>query len=326
MELRFLVGIALIVAVIALFCCCAMWFAFAFAPPPPLPNTTIQTPTQTTTNVKANANVKTQNPPLKSLPPPWSGRIAVYVLFYDDNSQAAADKMCKAHPLWVRPHKLKQTMLLENILYAETLRQLESEWVGCDFVGTIAAIGGPKKINNFEKLCKAFDAHCDGRVPLVDSTVDSLWLSAVTGAGLDGHPPVFKRAFNDLATDSGMSDMTNKTFKSTWCFCNFWLARPMRMREYITFFSDTWLPQLNAHPLVWSDATYPGEYYDHSGNLKGVNPHPALRPGSVYHELGYFPLHPFLSERAFSLFAMSHQWNSKLWQYGQFAKNSRIVG
>lgn len=274
--------------------------------------------TQTLSRPIESSKQSTSPTPLTStpkLPFSWSGRVAVYVLYYNDASRKAAEDLQRRHPLWVRPHALEQSTLLESVMYKSSLPELESEWQDCDFVGTIAAIGGPKKIPFFKHLCAALDAHCERRKPLVDAATDAVWLFPMASSNLGGHPPVMKTVLEDVCTQSGLRpNLVNSLHRNAWNFSNFWLARPVRMREFIDFFSHQWLPRLEAHPQVWSDAKYPNSMFG------GAKKHPALIRGGYFHSLGYFPLHPFICERAPSLFAKDRAWKGMTWTWtGSFS-------
>jgi len=211
------------------------------------------------------------------------GRVCIFVLCHDDASEAAARADFAAHAAWARVHRIpraQQSHLFEGVMYSEALWALRSLWQAADFVGTVSyKLAAKANFSNFVARLSAADAAREDVVYFLPGHGDPF-----SGHGNDRE---FRALFQRLAAAAGLPPLPPADH--VWAFCNFWMATPSYMASFLRFFVETWLPLINAEPLVWADAHY----------------RDASLPRAALEQLTgrpHYTQHAFLNERVTSVF------------------------
>lgn len=169
---------------------------------------------------------------------------------------------------------IPQTHLFESVMYKTVLRELYHEWKNADFVGTVA-YSYPNKIG-MDRLRHILAIHDITNYEFVGLG----WMCEIPF----WNNPNTKKIFYECART------LNKPLPAlyqSFCACNYWMARPAIMLAYIEFFNKEWLPVVESHPLINTNATY------HDGKL-GIK---TLKMLTGY---DYYTQHPFVHERLVS--------------------------
>jgi hypothetical protein len=225
-------------------------------------------------------------------------KVIVYVLHYDARSLAAANELAAAHPAWARPLALKQTHLLENVMYAEMLAEREFEWIDADFVGTISALTAPQKIPAFNDVLELLDlmAHT---APFADSRgADIMFFFVKHSPFFMGHPHDMAMMFDETCAKL---HLTPQDRIKKWGFANYWISTPAFMKKFVAFFATEWLVAIESDSRVWNDSLY------YAGST-----HPAVLSGVTLRP--YLSYHTFISERVVNAFAASCGANCRYWE------------
>jgi hypothetical protein len=180
-----------------------------------------------------------------------------------------------------------QNYLFEGNFLSTTLFEIYSEWKDCDFVGVLS-------YSAFNKISKQ---HVIEKINVLNTGIyDVLFLNVANNDLLEGHSyacdsmrlvlhnlmkKVFPKLFRTKLTPISLESPNI----GHYAFCNYFVARPSLMLEYIIFFRDTWLPMLENEPTVWNDAFYNGKS-NHERLLE-------LSSGKV----SYYSYHTFINER-----------------------------
>lgn len=204
--------------------------------------------------------------------------IVLYVLCYDSQSEAAAisdfgDKT------YARIIQIPQSHLFEGVMYQHVLSDLYDEWKDADFVGTIA-YSYPRKasISFLNRILTNENIMNYEFVSLLPVAIDPCFNDSKT-----------KKIFLDCLKACGKE---YPDINQGYTFCNYWMAKPSIMLEYINFFNSKWLPALESHEIVNEKADYPG----------------ALSKDALIklNEYGHYTHHPFVNERLVSAYM---NWN-----------------
>ena len=205
--------------------------------------------------------------------------IKLYILCHNAERFAAAKEIYSKYS-WAVPIRMKyQDATQENAFWRQLL-EIESEWADCEMVGTLSSVAH-KKIN--------LDA--------VDAVIRSKHLWETTGyfhfhdttlplsvPPHDFHPHLRKIA-EDILHLLGLPLPTEN-------WCNYFMARPAYMKEFIYWFFVTLKPLVMNHPLSYTHAHYNGA---------GTKP---LEAEECIARFGvpYYPHHIFVFERLNKVF------------------------
>jgi hypothetical protein len=216
-------------------------------------------------------------------------KIIIYVLCYDEYTENVSRCVYGIYP-WCRIFRMPEpSVYLEFSMYTRYLQELRSEWADADFVGTlswkayqkvligdiaeaIASAGGKSFVPFFlyrgNALAQANHAH-----PLFSR----IWVRLLSRMGYPGH------------------QILSRTIPLVQC--NYWMAKPDLMQEYINFakkikqrMDETSDGGLQA--LLYSDSQYRGQLSKE--RLVQISGKP------------YYTYHPFICERLPGFFFRKH--------------------
>lgn len=153
----------------------------------------------------------------------------IYVLGYDPFTVREA-KICFHNKSWANIISIDTTKYLENIMYDNWLLDHKKDWIEHKYVGTFSWRTCTKiEIPNLiPDLIESIDA---------DVVAFSFAYYGLLENAIKSHGEVFKRTWYNILTrlnftDQQIFDPTIKPF-----YCNFWMAKPNVMLEYIDFFA-----------------------------------------------------------------------------------------
>jgi hypothetical protein len=206
----------------------------------------------------------------------------IYILSYnEDTYNTALEKF--NDKLWANVININTTIYLENIMYNSWLINHKNDWINSDYVGTLSW-------RSFQKI----------KIPKLDDSVNSVLINK-SNADVVVFAPISMNLLYQASRDHG------KRFKSLWIylikslgfsaeqaidptvklfFCNYWMAKPNVMMDYIDFFSRAKFILENDQEIqddLWSNSNYNG--YVSKEKLMEIFGRP------------YYPFHPFLLER-----------------------------
>lgn len=217
-------------------------------------------------------------------------KLVVYVLCFDDASEARA-RADFAGLGWARVTRLRgDSKYMEGQAFLTALEARKEEWRDADFVGTLS-----------------WRARDKMRADLVGDVVDSVGPDAEAVAFLPlptdsllAHAaachPRFLEAWVPLLLELGASVQDAVSSHIPSFFCNYWVARPRHMEQFLDFFARA-VRVLDTLPCIqdalWSDSGYRSE---------------SLGPDRLREIYGtpHMPLHPFLAERLACYFFWKH--------------------
>ena len=206
----------------------------------------------------------------------------VYILCPDPAAEALATMEYSRFP-WAKVIMIPTTYYLESIMYSHILSLREDEWEHEDFVGCMSWRASTK-INVFDDI-ESYTTRGAEFVALMyrgDPLVDAA----------DMYHPGFKRVWVSALGKMGLdsSAVTHPDLPSF--YCNYWLATPAIMKEYIQFFKRFRKALESLDPperdILWSDSKYKGAL-------------PVEKRLKIW-GTRWYPFHPFLSERLPCLF------------------------
>lgn len=194
----------------------------------------------------------------------------MYVLCYDAYSRRHAEVTFAGLPCAL-VIEIEQTFLFEGVMYQRTLREREHEWADADFVGTVAwSFSAKRPLGVLTRALALANPEHHDFVNLFPSRT----------AALVGHTPETAQCFVDMMRTCQLPPPPAGT---AFCMANYWMATPALMREYLTFFEQSWMPALQSHPHAMANAGYSGKLTkDQLIDLAGVP---------------YYPVAPFVNER-----------------------------
>ena len=209
-----------------------------------------------------------------------SMKLVVYVLCYDDTSEAAAKDEFEKHE-WARvvrlPDDRRTGKYMEGAAFLGTLQSRKAEWHDADLVGTMSWKASLKiDVNAVADACR----RCAGAdvVTFLPST-DMLLRSVL-------HHPRFLEVWVPLLSHLGYSapDIVHSDMPAF--YCNYWMATPAWMDRFMAFYARVHraledLPCIQ--DALWSHAGYP----THLTRERCIQVYG--RP--------YIPYHPFVCER-----------------------------
>jgi len=226
-------------------------------------------------------------------------KIIVYILYHDKTEKETLE-FAKKHTNWAIPHKLPQTHLLESAMYATELSILKNQWTNADYVGTLSLAGAKRKINNFNKLCLLFDSSKNNALNLGDGAFFYTLIQNGPWALPNKKGILGKSIFDDILQKMSYEQPNDKQG-----FCNFWIAKPHVMSEYISLFANQFLPVLEASDKVWDDS----EYFTTSAHK--------LDKMKIFGR-PYYPFHCFIAERFVNAFVTTKRLDFLHWNNNCF--------
>jgi hypothetical protein len=218
----------------------------------------------------------------------------IYVLCYDDITEQKAHAEFDKFP-WARVYRIpeiSQNHLFEGVMYQTELMKVYDEWKDKKYVGTVG-------YNMFDRIktslvivgvnIEDYINYIIGRIETPDD-VDFVGFITIIRDMWD-HPPYCKQIMRDLVFKN--AKILNKKYY-VWdkidngkpaYYSNYWMASPNTMLKYIHYFNTRWLPALESHNLIWTNAFY-------NGNLSREK---LLKLSNG--RCDYYPLHTFINER-----------------------------
>lgn len=171
--------------------------------------------------------------------------IVIYVTCHNDASEAIAKRLAIKYPC-LRPLRLpkeSQSHLFEGVMFTAQLPRLLYEWASADYVG-IVSYQVERKAGSIARQIRLVESGLYDFVPLF--VKDHMTYAM--------HSPAVRKVLEDTARVAGLL----QSVEGPTCYANCWVTRTTFMRLYLDWFNGTWLPALERHPLVWSDASYGG--------------------------------------------------------------------
>lgn len=206
--------------------------------------------------------------------------IIIYVLCHNLESEEIAITNF-GNQKYARIIRIPQTHLFESVMYKTVLNEVYSEWKDSDFVGTISYSYAKKFDFSFLKRVLTFKNIEDyDFISLIPTITDPVFNEAIT-------KKIFLESIKAIGNHS-------PKFNQSYNLCNYWIARPNIMLDYIKFFNNKWLPAVESHNMTNNKIDY--------------------RSGSLSKEVlvkltgnEYYTHHPFVHERLPSVFM---NWNN----------------
>jgi hypothetical protein len=207
----------------------------------------------------------------------------IYVLCYDEVTQKAATDAFGAFE-WARITFMPTTMYMENWVYSEFLDAHRSEWEGCDYVGTISW-KAPTKIY-MPDMAKV--ATVIARQGAAGVNVDAIALFSWPKETLlqQARETHFESLWVDWLKLMGYTESDARASDIPLFLCNYWLAKPSLMNDYIRFFK-------RAKYILDSDPSLIDRLWANSGYNVTIERQRCI---DVYGR-PYYPHHCFLAER-----------------------------
>ena len=209
-------------------------------------------------------------------------KLAVYVLCFDDESEAAASEAFAPYE-WAIVTRLPDDdpalgKYMEGYAYLRTLRDNRAEWRDADLVGVLSWRASLKiHVDLLAKACE--DSRGADVVAFMPSSDNMLEQAA-------RHHPRFLQVWVPLLLHLGHDARAIVRDDMPTFFCNYWLASPGWMDRFLDFYAAvrTALEELpSIQDALWSDPGY----------VSGLSGERCMR---VYGR-PYIPYHPFVCER-----------------------------
>jgi len=212
-----------------------------------------------------------------------------------------------AHYGWARVILLDNqyhSNLLEGIMFKTLLMKLYNEWKHVDYVGMMpyslfSNVDKDIILNIIESSNPAAtDAvffHC-GKIIEYQTTVDEIVAHCISSIGIFIQPPIVNantklKFINNIRTAPGKVEAVNLASRNIedtlHSLSSSFMTTPSHMISYIKFFVNAWLPSIESHHLINTDANYDRlEWYIDDGTTSEVR-------GSKKH----FSQHSFVNNR-----------------------------
>ena len=213
----------------------------------------------------------------------------VYVLYFDDESRREAVDVFGGLP-YTRPHFIRTTRYLENVMYLEELPGRRDEWEGTAFVGCISYRAARKGLTP-DALHHTVMTNDAGS----SDVVAFMTLSVPMYSHATKHHPRFMEIWTALLVGLGYTREVATKDNIIPFVCNYWLARPEWMARYIPF-------QQRARDLIEGDPAL-REIMDTDSTYEGAMPVETMR--AVFGK-DYYPYYPFVMERLPCFFFQHH--------------------
>jgi hypothetical protein len=158
-------------------------------------------------------------------------KILIYILCYDYDTVQNATKLYGSY-IWAKIIVLPATILFENYMYDKWLMEHYDEWKDYDYVGTLSWRATDKiMLPDIDKLTIFLkNEHIYDVIPFF--VIDEPHINA----DIDSRQPINNIVLNLLFNKMGFPPnyINKKNFIKF--YCNYWIARPKIMKEYIDFF------------------------------------------------------------------------------------------
>ena len=198
--------------------------------------------------------------------------VKMYILCHNEQRYETA---CKEYAEWYWAHPIRmkyQDVTFENAFWRQ-LEEIHDEWRDCEMVGTLSS-AAVKKTN-----LTNIDAIIRDRSKWDTTDYYHFWDTTNTISNLS-HPHMITIT-SDVINTLGLELPKEESY------CNYFMAAPARMAEFIQWFETTLKPTVLAHPLSMEDA----KYVKSENNVLGSSELMALC-GTPY-----YPYVPFVLER-----------------------------
>ena len=157
---------------------------------------------------------------LKERPVKTPKKLLIYVISFNDESEQIARDDFGSYT-WAKIYRLKkQTELFESIMYKDELMDMYDEWKDMDYVGTISYSYFRKYPKNKIYLLNKIDNLERPFHGLVHPLPDPHY-----------HNDKMKEYMTTLLNEVGLKP------SNSWIFCNYWCCTPLKMKEYISWFT-----------------------------------------------------------------------------------------
>lgn len=225
--------------------------------------------------------------------------MSIYIIYHDNASSVKANELCT---LWQKENVAvypilvsKNSILFENQIFDE-LKKRKDEWQHKDYVG-ITSYSMMDKLKNFSKQeIQLKWGKILGHLKSEDIDVASIYnvnfkkkehpISLIESTVFQ-HGLNFIKAWENIlfAMNYNKADIYDKDVKGF--LCNWWVAKPTRMQEYIDFFD-----KVNSHvnksklakQLVMENSFYESGHLSKTDLIEQFN-------------IPHYPLYPFILER-----------------------------
>lgn len=206
----------------------------------------------------------------------------IYILYYDDESEKKAYEQFGQYN-WAKPIKLiDQNQYLENNIYFNYLEKRKDEWINKDYVGTLSYKAPEKNITPL------FISKMIEKAEKLNKRPDVVTFLSYPNQNLINETMKYHPNFDFLWSEvfSHLNIMNYNDPKIVPFYCNYWMAKPQLMLEYIPFIKKVKYVLDNYQPIqekLWENSYYPGN----------------MKRESKLKVFGndYYTYHPFICER-----------------------------
>lgn len=210
------------------------------------------------------------------------GRYKIYILAYNQETFDTATKQF-SDKSWATVININTTIYFENIMYDNWLIAHKDEWINYDYVGTLSWKSHTKirlpKLDHIKSI-ESINFENPDVVAFAPANMNLLYQAT------RDHGFKFKTLWIEILKklNYSMEKIMDPSIKLFWC--NYWMAKPNVMLDYIKFFQQVKLVLENTKEIqsdLWSNSNYNG--YVSKERLIEIFGRP------------YYTYHPFLLER-----------------------------
>jgi glycosyltransferase involved in cell wall biosynthesis len=204
--------------------------------------------------------------------------VKMYILCHNEQRYEDA---CKEYAEWYWAHPIRmkyQDVTFENAFWRQ-LEEIRDEWRDCEMVGTLSSAAGKKtNLTNIDAIIRDRSKW---------DTTDYYHLWDTKDPISNKRHPHLLNILRDVTNTLGLEVPTEESY------CNYFMAAPARMVEFIQWYETVLKPTVLAHPLSMEDAEY-----------KGNENHKGLDSSQLTALWGnpYYPYVPFVIERLNKMF------------------------
>jgi hypothetical protein len=195
--------------------------------------------------------------------------IKIYILCH--NEKILEQSMCiYSIYKWAHPILMKyQDASFENAFWAQML-EIESEWINYDMVGILSNKANSKLnlecINRFSLKNNNYDFYhfkpCNSNITILKKNIPH---------------PNFNIIWKTILEELNLNDCKEY-------YCNYWICKPILMKNFINWYLNIALPIVKKHPLIMSNAEYKYASLTSNELIKLC-------------DVPYYPMLPFILER-----------------------------
>jgi hypothetical protein len=195
---------------------------------------------------------------------------------------------------WARAVIIPTTFYLESVAYYHVLASRAAEWHYADYVGCIGWSASTKVTStNFNEI---IDQSNNADVVAFMYRGDALVKTA------DEWHPQFSKIWCPVLESMGYSHDDVVSEKIPSFYCNYWVARPSHMTQYLSFFQKFKIA-LETTPSIQSALWSDSQYKDRGTDIAKLTDEQCMTIWGV----PYYPYHPFICERLPCFFFWSIQ-------------------